>query len=120
MDFRAKFGELELEDNKIIEEVDQYRYLEVTLTNRRQALYRNSEQDNSKQKNHTLNGALNHTSKQKKGALNGIFWSKNTMKNSKIRIYDSIVKSTLTHGSEIWTMSETDEKKILANEKWIP
>jgi hypothetical protein len=36
------------------------------------------------------------------GALNGVWWSKNITRNRKIIIYNSMVKSVLIYGAEIW------------------
>jgi hypothetical protein len=38
------------------------------------------------------------------GALNGVWWSKNTTRNRKIMIYDSTVKSVLIYGAEAWSL----------------
>ena len=42
------------------------------------------------------------------GALNGIWWSKNIIRNRKKMIYNSMVKSVLTYGAEIWSLYEDD------------
>jgi hypothetical protein len=41
-------------------------------------------------------------------ALNGIWWSKNITRNRKKIIYNSMVKSVLTYGAEIWSLYEDD------------
>ena len=50
------------------------------------------------------------------GALNGMWWSKNTTRNRKKIIYNSMVKSVLIYGAEIWSLYEDDRRRINAAE----
>jgi len=50
------------------------------------------------------------------GALNGIWWSKDIIKNRKKMIYNSMVKSVLIYGTETWSLYEDDRRRINANE----
>jgi len=50
------------------------------------------------------------------GALNGVWWSKNITRNRKKMIYNSMVKSVLIYGAEIWSLYEDDRKRINATE----
>ena len=50
------------------------------------------------------------------GALNGIWWSKDIIKNPKKMIYNSMVKSVLIYGTETWSLYEDDRRRINANE----
>jgi len=46
------------------------------------------------------------------GALNGVWWSKNITRNRKKIIYNSMVKSVLIDGAEIWSLCEDDSRRI--------
>lgn len=48
--------------------------------------------------------------------LNGILWSTEIGKQRKIRIYESMIKSTLIYGSETWKLKEHSKRKIEATE----
>jgi hypothetical protein len=50
------------------------------------------------------------------GALNGVWWSKNMTRNRKKMIYNSMVKSVLIYGAEIWSLYENDRRRINATE----
>jgi hypothetical protein len=54
------------------------------------------------------------------GALNGVWWSKNITKNLKKMIYNSMVKSVLIYGAEIWNLYEDDRRRINAPEMDAP
>jgi uncharacterized membrane protein len=49
-------------------------------------------------------------------ALNGVWWSKNITRNQKNMIYNSMVKSILIYGAEIWNLYEDDRRRINATE----
>ena len=46
------------------------------------------------------------------GALNGTWWSKDTTKNRKKMIYNSMVKSVLIYGAETWSLYEDDRRRM--------
>ena len=46
------------------------------------------------------------------GALNAVWWSKNITINRKKMIYNSMVKSVLIDGAEIWSLCEDDSRRI--------
>ena len=48
--------------------------------------------------------------------LNSILWDQNFSKENKKRIYNSIIKSIVTYGSEVWQIKEKTEKMITATE----
>lgn len=48
--------------------------------------------------------------------LNGIWWNKKIPKNTKKRIYDTIVKSIVICGIEVWRLNESDRKKDRSSE----
>jgi hypothetical protein len=50
------------------------------------------------------------------GALNGVWWSKNITRNRKKIIYNSMVKSVLIYGAEIWSLYEDERRRINATE----
>jgi hypothetical protein len=52
----------------------------------------------------------------KKGALNGIWWSKDTTKNRKNMIDNIIVKSVLIYGADTWSLCEDDRRRINGTE----
>ena len=50
------------------------------------------------------------------GALNGVWWSKNIIRNRKKMIYNSMVKSVLIYGAETWSLYEDDRRRTNATE----
>ena len=48
--------------------------------------------------------------------LNSICWSKNTTKNKKLQIYQTIVQSILTYGAEVWRIPTKEMKRTLSIE----
>lgn len=48
--------------------------------------------------------------------LNGILWDQNISKENKRRIYNTILKSIMTYGSEVWQIKKTTEKMLLTTE----
>lgn len=44
--------------------------------------------------------------------LHGIIWNKNITKETKIKIYKSIIQNILSYGSETWSMTELQKNKI--------
>jgi hypothetical protein len=49
-------------------------------------------------------------------ALNFIWWHKNTTKNIKLYIYQTIIQSILMCGAEVWQISTRDINKMLSTE----
>lgn len=49
-------------------------------------------------------------------ALNPVLWQHNITLNTKMRMYDAILKSILTFGSEAWQMTKKSENKLLTTE----
>ncbi|XP_072400556.1 uncharacterized protein [Diabrotica undecimpunctata] len=49
-------------------------------------------------------------------SLNGVLWSTEIGKQRKMRIYNTMIKSTLVYGSEIWRIKEHQKSKIEATE----
>jgi hypothetical protein len=50
------------------------------------------------------------------GALNGIWWSEDIIKNRKKMIYNSMVKNVLIYGAETWSLCEDDRRRINVTE----
>ncbi|XP_045464765.1 uncharacterized protein LOC123674005 [Harmonia axyridis] len=50
------------------------------------------------------------------GCLNGILWSKNITRSRKFNIYNTMIKSQLTYGSETWRLTERNKRRIEAPE----
>jgi hypothetical protein len=50
------------------------------------------------------------------GALIWVCWSKNTTRNRKKIIYNSMVKSVLIYGAKTWSLYEDDSRRINATE----
>lgn len=48
--------------------------------------------------------------------LNGILWSKEITKQRKYNIYNTMIKSSLLYGSEVWRITENNKKKIISTE----
>jgi hypothetical protein len=54
------------------------------------------------------------------GKLNKIWRSKGITKNTKIRIYETLIKPILLYGSECWTIRKSDEHRIMVAEmSWL-
>lgn len=50
------------------------------------------------------------------GALNSVLWDKDIRKDTKMRIYKTIVQSVMTYGAEVWDLSQVNRKKLLSTE----
>jgi hypothetical protein len=48
--------------------------------------------------------------------LNGILWSKDIRKESKLNIYNALIKSSLC-GSETWKLTENNKRRVETTEK---
>jgi hypothetical protein len=49
-------------------------------------------------------------------AMNSILWEQRIKKETKMRIYKSIVQSVMLYGSEIWDLSRDNRKKLMSTE----
>ena len=93
---------LEMDNGDIITGCIEFRYLGTTFT-----------KDGIDTKN------IRHRVKQARkiiGVLNGVWWSNNITRNRKKMIYNSVVKSILIYGTEIWSLYEDDRRRINATE----
>lgn len=50
------------------------------------------------------------------GALNSLLWEKEIRRETKKRIYKSIVESVMIYGAEVWDVSKKNKQKLLATE----
>ena len=48
--------------------------------------------------------------------LNSILWDKNIIKQVKLQTYNSIVRSTVTYGAEIWKLNKNLTSKLMSME----
>lgn len=48
--------------------------------------------------------------------LSGVLWNTHITKNIEKRIFDSIVRSTMTYTAENWIIRKKDQSKIMATE----
>ncbi|XP_044760889.1 uncharacterized protein LOC123318344 [Coccinella septempunctata] len=91
-----------LEDGTQISHCTEYRYLGMKLTH-----------------DGTLDAAIKDRNVQGRKAIsmmNGILWDQSISKSNKHRIYNTILKSIVTYGSEVWQMKQRSEKMLLATE----
>jgi hypothetical protein len=88
--------------SKQIQNTDSYKYLGVNITNNG----RNTKEIA------TRIGQGNSAIRQ----LNSILWNNHITRNTKIRIYKSIIESIATYGSELWVINKNDASKIKAME----
>jgi hypothetical protein len=93
---------LEMDNGDIITGCTEFRYLGTIFT---------KDGRDTKNIRHRVTQA-----RQRIGALNGIWWSKNKTRNRKKMIYNSMVKSVLIYGAEIWSLYEDDRRRINATE----
>lgn len=85
-----------------IKQCDVYKYLGVKIT-----------------KNGALDEAIHERNLQGRKAiamLNSILWDRGISKENKHRIYNTIVKSIITYGSEVWPLKERTLKTLEATE----
>ena len=90
------------EHQKIIKCCQKYKYLGMNIT-----------QDG------TLDEAIRERNIQGRKAislLNSVLWDKNISKSNKHLIYNSIVKSIITYGSEVWQLKERSKRLLEATE----
>jgi hypothetical protein len=62
---------------------------------------------------------IKHRISQKRKAINAlisIWWHKNTTKNRKLYIYQSIIQSILTYGAGVWQIPTREMNKIISTE----
>jgi hypothetical protein len=50
------------------------------------------------------------------GIINQIFKPSLVQKHTRIKVYKNLARAILTYGSEDWTICESDETRITANE----
>jgi hypothetical protein len=55
--------------------------------------------------------------KQAINKLNSILWA-NIKKQTKKRIYETIVESILLYGSDVWEITKRDKQRLEAVEMW--
>jgi hypothetical protein len=48
--------------------------------------------------------------------LNGMLWSKDIRKERKLNIYNTLIKSSLLHGSETWRLTENNKRRAEATD----
>ena len=93
---------IELEDGRKIQDCEEYKYLGVWLT-----------------KDGNLDRAIKERNVQGRKAiamLNGVLWDQRISKETKRKIYNVIVKSIVTYGSEVWQLKKRTEDMLRATE----
>lgn len=85
-----------------IKHTEAYKYLGVTIT-------QEGKQDKE------INARIN-AGKYTIGALNGILWDQQIRKETKRKIFNTIIRSIITYGSEVWTLKSQIEKRLMATE----
>lgn len=93
---------LELEGNLQIEIVDEYKYLGFKIKN-----------------DGRFDAEINQRNtygRQTISRINSILWDKTITNRKKSYIYNTIVKSIVTYGSEVWQINEKNKRKLLATE----
>ena len=91
-----------LEDGKVIGHCDHYKYLGVNIT-----------QDGR------LDAAIKNRNIQGRRAIsmmNGILWDQTISKANKKLIYNTILRSIVTHSCEVWQMKQSTEKMLTTTE----
>jgi hypothetical protein len=48
--------------------------------------------------------------------INGILWSKDIRKERILNIYNALIKSSLLYGSETWSLTENNKRRVKATE----
>lgn len=94
--------DIELEDGQCIKSCEHYKYLGVRVS-----------QDGK------MDQAIKDRNLQGRKAiamLNRILWDQSISKEKKRMIYNTIIKSILTYGSEVWPMKERTKKILKATE----
>lgn len=94
--------DLMLEDGRTLKSCSKYKYLGLNITN-----------------DGTLDEAIKERNVQGRKAirmLNTILWDQKISKENKHRIYNTIVKSIVTYGSEVWQLKEKSMKTLEATE----
>jgi hypothetical protein len=89
-------------NGQVIEVCDDYKYLGVTI----------SDEGSSKKELSNRTGQA----KQAISKLNSILWANNIKKQTKKRIYKTVVESILLHGSEAWEITKRDKQRLEAVE----
>lgn len=94
--------DLELENNEQIKTCDSYKYLGVRI-------------DKDGRDEREIRERIGQGRRAIK-RLNSIWWSREISKQKKYNIYDTVVKSIVTYGSETWRCNEADRKRLNAVE----
>ncbi|CAH0395288.1 unnamed protein product [Bemisia tabaci] len=102
MTFGGDQQSIELEDGQQIKGCEHYKYLGVRLT-------QDGRTDQAIKERNTL-------ARKATAMLNGILWDPRISKENKRRIYDVVVKSTLTYGCEVWQLKERTKGMLRATE----
>lgn len=94
--------DLVIADGTLIKNCQKYKYLGVEIS-----------------QEGTLDSAIrerNAAGRRAIGMLNSIIWDRNIRKENKVKIYNSIVKSTITYSAEVWPLKDRTEKMLRATE----
>lgn len=94
--------DMTLEDGRTLKSCSKYKYLGLSMTN-----------------DGTLDEAIKERNVHGRKAirmLNTVLWDQNISKENKHRIYNAIVKSIVTYGSEVWQLKEKSIKTLEATE----
>lgn len=92
-------------ENHVFQKVNNFTYLGVLLTND------NNEELEITNRLNAANRSLH--------ACNKILSSKLLSRNTKVRVYKTIIRPTLMYGSECWVMSKKSEKRLVTFENKI-
>ncbi|XP_030749700.1 uncharacterized protein LOC115877593 [Sitophilus oryzae] len=91
-----------LEDGSVIKNCDKYKYLGLKITN-------DGKLDEGI-KDRIMQG------RRATSMLNGVLWDQGISKTNKKNIYNTVVKSIITYGSEVWQLKSRTENMLLATE----
>ncbi|XP_044760850.1 uncharacterized protein LOC123318297 [Coccinella septempunctata] len=91
-----------LEDGRVIKDCEEYKYLGLKIT-------RDGLMDEGIKERVVLG-------RKAISMLNGVVWDQRISKDNKKRIYNTIVRSMITYGSEVWRLKKRMENVLLATE----
>jgi hypothetical protein len=89
-------------NGQVIEVCNDYKYLGVTIS---------GEGSSKKELSNRIGQA-----KQEINKLNSILWANNIKKQTRKRIYKTVVESLLLYGSEVWEITKRDKQRLEAVE----